>query len=214
MDNFSMLLEPIRETLHQIGAFLPRLLLAIFVLVIGWLVAQAPCASRSSRRCARSTSTSSPRSAGIDHFLQQGGTDIDTIRVLGGLFYWLVILAALMIAFNSLDLAYVTDLHRPHRAVRAAGDGRPGDSRLRRVFRALRRRGTVRTYLRNVGRHRRRVAGPARAVRDHGVRHPDRARPDRSRRRHPADVPDHCRGSRASRWRSPSASAAKGAQPS
>ncbi|HKU89396.1 MAG TPA: hypothetical protein VJP84_06365, partial [Steroidobacteraceae bacterium] len=48
--------------------------------------------------------------AGIDHFLQQGGADIDTIRVLGGMFYWLVILAALMIAFNSLELAYVTDL--------------------------------------------------------------------------------------------------------
>ena len=48
--------------------------------------------------------------AGIDHFLQQGGADIDTVRVLGALFYWLVILAALMIAFNSLDLAYVTDL--------------------------------------------------------------------------------------------------------
>ena len=30
--------------------------------------------------------------------------------MLGGLFYWLVILAALMIAFNTLDLAYVTDL--------------------------------------------------------------------------------------------------------
>ena len=30
--------------------------------------------------------------------------------MLGGLVYWLVIFAALMIAFNSLDLAYVTDL--------------------------------------------------------------------------------------------------------
>src|SRR4029434_9040537 len=39
-----------------------------------------------------------------------GGSEIDTIRVLGGLFYWLVILAALMIAFNRLELAYVTDL--------------------------------------------------------------------------------------------------------
>ena len=29
MDNFSMLVEPIRETLHQITAFLPRLVLAI-----------------------------------------------------------------------------------------------------------------------------------------------------------------------------------------
>jgi len=48
--------------------------------------------------------------AGIDHFLKQGGADIDTVRVLGSLSYWLVILAALMIASNSLDLAYVTDL--------------------------------------------------------------------------------------------------------
>src|SRR5207302_966113 len=45
-----------------------------------------------------------------DHFLKQGGADIDTVRVLGSLSYWLVILAALMIASNSLDLAYVTDL--------------------------------------------------------------------------------------------------------
>jgi small-conductance mechanosensitive channel len=48
--------------------------------------------------------------AGIDHFLSQGGAEIDTVRVLGGLFYWLVILASLMIAFNTLDLAYVTDV--------------------------------------------------------------------------------------------------------
>ena len=35
---------------------------------------------------------------------------MDTIALLGALVYWLVILAALMVAFNSLDLAYVTDL--------------------------------------------------------------------------------------------------------
>jgi len=44
------------------------------------------------------------------HFLKEGGANIDTIRVLGSLSYWLVILAAMMIASNSLDLAYVTDL--------------------------------------------------------------------------------------------------------
>jgi hypothetical protein len=48
--------------------------------------------------------------AGIDAFLRQGGGEIDTVRVLGALAYWLVILAAVMVAFNSLDLAYVTDL--------------------------------------------------------------------------------------------------------
>ena len=39
MENVNMLLEPIRESLHQIGAFLPKLLLAIFILIVGWLIA-------------------------------------------------------------------------------------------------------------------------------------------------------------------------------
>jgi hypothetical protein len=109
MEDFSMLVEPIRETLHQIAVFLPRLLLAIVVLVIGWLAARTVRFGIVKALRAVNFNVVTEK-AGIDHFLQQGGADIDTIRVLGGLFYWLVILAALMIAFNSLDLAYVTGL--------------------------------------------------------------------------------------------------------
>ncbi|MEO8740469.1 MAG: hypothetical protein ABI537_12300 [Casimicrobiaceae bacterium] len=109
MENVNMLLEPIRESLHQIGTFLPRLLLAILILIIGWLIAKGVrfAIVRALRALNFNVIT---EKAGIDQFLQQGGTEIDTIRILGGLFYWLVILAALMVAFNSLDLAYVTDL--------------------------------------------------------------------------------------------------------
>ena len=105
----NMLLESIRESLRQIGAFLPRLLLAIVILIIGWLVAKAVrfAIVRALRAVNFNVVT---EKAGIDHFLRQGGADIDTVRVLGALSYWLVILAALMIASNSLDLAYVTDL--------------------------------------------------------------------------------------------------------
>jgi len=109
MDNVNVLLEPIRASLHLVGAFLPRILLAILILIIGWLLARVVrfAIVRTLRAVNFDVVT---QKAGIDHFLQQGGSDIDTIRVLGGLFYWLVILAALMIAFNTLDLAYVTDL--------------------------------------------------------------------------------------------------------
>ena len=105
----NMLLESIRESLLQIGAFLPRLLLAIVILIIGWLVAKAVrfAIVKALRTINFNVVT---EKAGIDHFLKQGGADIDTVRVLGSLSYWLVILAALMIASNSLDLAYVTDL--------------------------------------------------------------------------------------------------------
>ena len=109
MENVNMLLEPIRESLHQIGTFLPRLLLALVILIVGWLAAKAVRFAILKALRAINFNVVTEK-AGIDSFLQQGGSDIDTIRVLAAMFYWLVILAALMIAFNSLDLAYVTDL--------------------------------------------------------------------------------------------------------
>jgi hypothetical protein len=48
--------------------------------------------------------------AGMDGFLAQGGIERDTTDIFGILVYWLVIFAALVIAFNSLGLTYVTDL--------------------------------------------------------------------------------------------------------
>ena len=57
MESVDMLLEPLRAFLLQIGAFLPRLLLALLVLVAGWLLAKARALRGRSRRCARSTST-------------------------------------------------------------------------------------------------------------------------------------------------------------
>jgi hypothetical protein len=109
MDNVDMLVEPIRASLHQIGAFLPRLLLALVVFVVGWLVARLVRFAVVKALHAINFNVVTEK-AGIDRVLAHGGTGIDTIRVLGALFYWLVILAALMVAFNSLDLAYVTDL--------------------------------------------------------------------------------------------------------
>lgn len=109
MENVNVLLEPIRASLQPIGAFLPRVLLAIAILIAGWLVAKAVRFALVKMLRALNFNVVTDK-AGIDAFLRQGGGDIDTIRVLGALAYWLVILAAIMIAFNSLDLAYVTDL--------------------------------------------------------------------------------------------------------
>jgi len=108
-DNINVLLEPLRAVLQQTGVFLPRLMVAIAVFVIGWLVANA----------ARFTVVKAMRAfnfhvlterAGIDGFLQQGGTKRDTTDLFGAIVYWLVILAALIVAFNGLGLTQVTDL--------------------------------------------------------------------------------------------------------
>jgi hypothetical protein len=109
MENMQMLLEPVRTSLHQIGEFLPRVLLAIGILVVGWLLAKAIRFAIVKTLRAFNFNVVTEK-AGVDRFLQQGGGELDATGVLGVLTYWLVILAALMIAFNSVGLANVTEL--------------------------------------------------------------------------------------------------------
>lgn len=109
MDNMDMLLEPIRTSLHQIGEFLPRVLLAVAILIAGWLLAKALRFAIVKMLRAVNFNVVTEK-AGVDRFLQQGGGELDATGLLGLLTYWLVILAALMVAFNSMGLANVTDL--------------------------------------------------------------------------------------------------------
>ena len=41
MERIDMMWEPVRAILLQVGEFFPRVLLAIVILIIGWLVAKA-----------------------------------------------------------------------------------------------------------------------------------------------------------------------------
>jgi hypothetical protein len=103
------LLEPARTFLVQVGIFLPRLALALVVLVLGWLLAKGVRFTIEKGLRAINFNVLTERS-GMDGFLQQGGTRGDTTSLFGLLAYWLVILAALIIAFNGLGLTYITDL--------------------------------------------------------------------------------------------------------
>lgn len=109
MQNIDVLLEPVRALLQQVGAFMPRLALAAGVLLAGWLVAKAFRFSVVKALRALNFHVLTER-AGIDGFLQQGGTEKDATELFGWLAYALVILASLIIAFNSLGLTQVTDL--------------------------------------------------------------------------------------------------------
>jgi hypothetical protein len=107
--DINVFLEPLRAILTQVGVFLPKLGLALVVLLVGWVLA----------RLARFTVTKGLRAinfnvlterAGMDGFLKQGGIQSDTTDIFAILVYWLVIFIALVIAFNGLGLTYITDL--------------------------------------------------------------------------------------------------------
>ena len=109
MQSIDMMVEATREFLHQIAAFLPRLLLAMLVVAVGWLFAKAVRVTV--ERALRAVNfTVLTERAGTDNFLRQAGMRGDTTTLFGLVAFWLVILATLIIAFNGLGLTNITDL--------------------------------------------------------------------------------------------------------
>src|SRR5690606_25668814 len=102
-------LEPARAILYQIGTFMPRLLIAALVVLGGWLLAKIARVALTRALRAVNFHVLAER-AGLDGFLKHGGLAHDTTAIVGLLVYWLVILAALLIAFNGLGLTTITDL--------------------------------------------------------------------------------------------------------
>jgi flagellar biosynthesis protein FliQ len=109
MNQLEVMLEPLRVFLAQVADFLPRLALALVVLIAGWLIAKMVrfAIAKGLRKINFHVVTDR---AGIDGFLRQGGIGLDATDILAMLVYWIVILTALLIGFNLLGLTYITDL--------------------------------------------------------------------------------------------------------
>jgi hypothetical protein len=109
MDKIDIMLEPVQAFLLQIYGLLPKLALALGVLIAGWLLAKLARFAIVKGLRAINFNVLTER-AGLDGFLNQGGIQTDTTGIFGMLIYWLVILAALIIGFNSMGLTYITGL--------------------------------------------------------------------------------------------------------
>jgi hypothetical protein len=109
MEKVDVMLEPLRVFMAQVAGFLPRLLLGVLILLAGLFIAKA--ARFAVRRGLRALNFHVlSRRSGMDSFLQDGGTSLDTTDLFGLLAYWLALLAALIVAFNSMGLSNVTEL--------------------------------------------------------------------------------------------------------
>jgi hypothetical protein len=109
MEKIDVMLEPLRVFLHQLADLVPRLALALVILVIGYFIARAVKFVVVKALHAGNFHVLTER-AGMDSFLRDGGMRADTTDIVGRLCYWIVILAALVIGFNGLGLNYITDL--------------------------------------------------------------------------------------------------------
>jgi hypothetical protein len=99
MERFEVMLEPVRVFMRQMGDFLPRLAIALAVLIAGYFIAKAVKFAIAKGLRAVNFNVITER-AGIDGFLRAGGIRADGSQIL----------ALLVIGFNSLGLGYITDL--------------------------------------------------------------------------------------------------------
>jgi hypothetical protein len=112
MQSIDMLLDTTREFVRQTAAFLPRLAMALVVVVIGYLIAKI--ARFAVERALRAVNLNVlTERAGTDNSRALAGLRGDTCTLFGLLAFWLVILETLVEAFRGLGLTYITDLlHR------------------------------------------------------------------------------------------------------
>jgi hypothetical protein len=105
----NLIVEPIRQMLTRIMAYLPVLLGALVILIVGWIVAKAI------RRLvdwllkvARFDVLADK--AGISEILKKGNLEISAGEVISKLVYWLIMIMVLVMTVDALGLPKTSDV--------------------------------------------------------------------------------------------------------
>jgi hypothetical protein len=95
--------------IQQMAAFLPSLIGALLILIIGWIIAKIfrSLIVKLLKLIRFNVITEKAR---VDKFLADGGIKRSTIEIIGSLFYWLIMLIVILTAFNSLGLSAASAL--------------------------------------------------------------------------------------------------------
>jgi len=93
----------------QVAGFLPKLIGAIIILLIGWIIAKLLdyFVVKGLKLIKLNVLT---EKTGIEQFLRNGGIKRTSIEILGAIFYWLIIFVFLLASFNVLGLSVANEL--------------------------------------------------------------------------------------------------------
>ncbi len=108
-DDFVLILTSLRDTWYQIAAFLPRVLVALVLLLIGWLLARG--LRWLGERLLRLLRVDlAAERTGVDDFLLRGGVRFTVVTLTGQFIYWVVLLIFVIAMFSVLGLTIGPDL--------------------------------------------------------------------------------------------------------
>jgi len=105
----NLIADPIRQMLTRIMAYLPTLLGALVILIVGWIVAKAIRRLVDWLLKVTRFDTLADK-AGISEVIRKGDLKISAREVVSGLVYWLVIIMVLVMVVNALGLPKASDV--------------------------------------------------------------------------------------------------------
>ena len=105
----NLVADPVRQMLTKILSYLPVLLGALIILIVGWIVAKTirrmvDWLLKTARFDTLADKT------GISEILRKGDLEISAREVLSNLVYWLVIIMVLVMAVDALGLPKASDV--------------------------------------------------------------------------------------------------------
>ncbi|MBN2455548.1 MAG: hypothetical protein JXB29_03275 [Sedimentisphaerales bacterium] len=105
----NLIVEPVREMLTRIMAYLPVLLGALIILIVGWIVAKIIRSIVNGVLKVVRFDTLADK-AGISAVLRKGDLKITARQVVSSLVYWLIIIMVLVMTANALGLPKASDI--------------------------------------------------------------------------------------------------------
>lgn len=106
---FDTFWQSLQTFMNQLAGYLPQLIGAILILIIGWIIAKIVrrIVIRGLRLIRFDMLT---EKSGVDRFLVEGGIRMTAVDVIGKLVYWMLLLIIFLAAMNSLGLQVASEL--------------------------------------------------------------------------------------------------------
>jgi len=109
METIDIFLASLSDSLTEVTHFLPRLLVAIVVLILGWMLAKVTRAGIMRLLTLLKFDRATEKS-GLESFLKHAEMEVSIASIIGNLAYWMIILLMIVTVANSLGLQMVADL--------------------------------------------------------------------------------------------------------
>ncbi len=109
METIDIFWASLSDSLTEITHFLPRLLVTIVVLILGWMLAKV-ARTGIMRLLTLLKFDRATEKSGLETFLKHAEMEVSIASIIGNLAYWMIILLMIVTVANSLGLQMVADL--------------------------------------------------------------------------------------------------------